>query len=400
IKPTPITPAKPIKSNLYVKLNNIYKGIYTSGDKNFGALNDIIVSHSFTDKDKGDYTLIKNEKMQMATLLEYLRGVYEETPYSFSNEATRKSMELFHDAVRDNNFKAKENEWLIFGGLTHENGNQEQSYYGKNYHGFDVGTVDTDVDIKLTGAYGQFEYGNSDTLSTGIIVGGNKSKIDVSSSKIKGSSAYMGVYAKKDINDFRITTGLGYQYTEYDGKRNTINQSYSEDYKDKALNLYLDGKYSYEIGKKLYLEPNLGLSYTYINQDGISENQNKALALNIDSKDFNILEGTAGINLKKVIPTKKGNHYLSTGITYKNILNGDETDYLTANYGGNNFEILIPHKNKNQISLGAKYEVELENGMFYEVKGNYFLNTDSKENSNKNSDKNEWRTGFGVGYRL
>ena len=400
IRPTPITPAKPIKSDLYIKLNDIYKGIYTSGDKNFGALNDIVINYSFTDKDKGDYTLIENDKMQMATLLGYLKGVYSETPYSFSNEATRKSMELFHDAVRDNDFKAKEKEWLIYGGLTHENGDQEQSYYGKNYHGFDVGTSETNVDIKLTGAYGQFEYGNTDTLSTGIILGGNKSKIDVSSSKIDGSSAYLGIYAKKDIKDFRITTGLGYQYTEYDGKRNTINQSYSEDYNDKALNLYLDGKYSYDLGNNLYLEPKVGLSYTYIDQDGIKENQDKALALNIDSKEFNILEGTVGIDIKKVISTEKANHSLTAGITYKNILNGDEADYLTANYGGNNFDILIPHKNKEQISLGIKYELELENGMFYNIKGNYFLNTDSKEKTNKNSDKNEWRTGFGIGYKF
>ncbi|WP_291255433.1 autotransporter outer membrane beta-barrel domain-containing protein [Fusobacterium sp.] len=400
IRPTPIVPANPIKTKLYVKLNDIYKGIYTSGDKNFGALNGIVVNHSFTDKDKGDYTIIGNQKMQMATLLEYLREIYEETPYSFSNEATKKSMELFHNVVRDGDFKAKEKSWLVYGGFTHENGDQEQSYYGKNYHGFDVGTTNTAVDIKITGAYGQLEYGNTESLSSGLILGGNNTRIKVESSKLEGTSAYIGTYLKKDIDAFRITTGLGYQYTEYDGKRNVVNQSYSENYKDRGLNLYLDGKYSYEIGEKLYLEPSLGLSYTHIDQAGIREEQDKALALNVDSKEFDILEGTIGVNLKKVIATEKGKHTVSGGVTYRNILDGDEANYLTANYGGDDFEILIPHKNRDQISVGIKYQAELENGVFYDIKGNYFLNTDSKENSNKNSDRGEWRTGFGIGYKL
>lgn len=393
-------PEKPSSENLYVKLNEIYKGIYTSGNDNFNALNDIVTNYIFEDKDKGDYPVVGNEKMQMATLLGYLRSVYAETPYSFSNESTRKSMGLFHDTVRDNNFKAKEDQWLIYGGLVHQSGDQEQTYYGRNYHGFDTETADTDAEIKLTGAYGQFEYGNTDTLSTGIMVGGTKSDVEVASSKLKGTGAYVGVYAKKDIKDLRLTAGAGYQYTEYDGTRRTINQTYSEDYKDKALNLYLDGKYSYDLEDNLYLEPKAGLSYTHIDQDSIKEGKDKALALDVNSKDFDVLEGTVGVDIKKVISTEKGKHSISAGISYRYILSGDEADYLTANYGGKDFEILVPHKNKGQVSLGARYEVELENGIFYDVKGNYFINTDSKENTNKNADKGEWRVGAGIGYKF
>ena len=397
----PDKPSIPNKyENLYVKLNEIYKGIHTSNDRNFNALNDIVTNYTFGDKDKSDYPVVGNEKMQMATLLGYLRSVYAETPYSFSNESTRKSMGLFHDTVRDNNFKAKEDQWLIYGGLVHQSGDQEQTYYGRNYHGFDTGTADTDAEIKLTGAYGQFEYGNTDTLSTGIMVGGTKSDVEVASSKLKGTGAYIGVYAKKDIKDLRLTAGAGYQYTEYDGTRRTINQSYSEDYKDKALNLYLDGKYSYDLGNNLYLVPKAGLSYTHIDQDSIKERKDKALALDVNSKDFDVLEGTVGVDIKKVIPTEKGKHSISAGISYRRILSGDEADYLTANYGGKDFEILVPHKNKGQVSLGARYEVELENGIFYDVKGNYFINTDSKENTNKNADRGEWRVGAGIGYKF
>jgi len=336
----------------------------------------------------------------MAALLGYLKDVYTNTPYSFSNEAARKSMDLFHDTVRDNQFKALKDEWIIFGGFTHENGDQEQTYYGRNYHGFDTGSADTDVEIKTTGAYGQFEYGFTDTLSGGLLVGGNKSDIDVASSKIDGTAAYAGLYAKKDIKDLRFTGGIGYQYSEYDSTRRTINNSYDEDYSDKALNIYLDARYSYKLSDGLYFEPKAGLSYYHIDQDGISENKDNVLALDVDSKDFDVLEGSIGADIKKVIMTDKGKHSLSGGITYTRLLDGYEEDALTANYGGSSFDILIPHKNKDEISIAVKYEAELENGILYNVKGNYNFNTDSKENGNKNASNGEWRVGIGFGYKF
>lgn len=397
---TPTNPDNSSKNeNLYVKLNEIYKGIYTGDERNFEALKDIALNYSFSDKNKANYTSVE-DKLQMGTLLGYLRSVYEETPYSFSNEVSRKSINLFNNSVRDNDFKAKEDEWFIYGGLAHQKGDQEQTYYGRNYHGFDTSIANTEVKSKITGAYGQFEYGNTETLSSGILVGGTKSTTNIASSSLKGNALYLGGYLKKDINKFRLITGIGYQYSEYDSVRKTINQSYSKKYNDNTFSLYLDGKYSYEIAKNWYLIPNFGVSYTMISQEKIEENKSKALALNVDSKKFNIVEGTIGLDLKKEMIKEKGKHSITTGITYRSILKGNEANHLTANYGGKDFEILIPHKNRDQISLGAKYEVQLNNGMFYNVKGNYFLSTDSKENTHKNSDKNEWRVGVGIGYRF
>lgn len=400
VENTPTNPDNSSKNeNLYVKLNEIYKGIYTGDERNFEALKDIALNYSFSDKNKANYTSVE-DKLQMGTLLGYLRSVYEETPYSFSNEVSRKSINLFNNSVRDNDFKAKEDEWFIYGGLAHQKGDQEQTYYGKNYHGFDTSIANTEVKSKIAGAYGQFEYGNTETLSSGILVGGTKSTTNIASSSLKGNALYLGGYLKKDINKFRLITGIGYQYSEYDSVRKTINQSYSKKYNDNTFSLYLDGKYSYEIAKNWYLIPNFGVSYTMISQEKIEENKSKALALNVDSKKFNIVEGTIGLDLKKEMIKEKGKHSITTGITYRSILKGNEANHLTANYGGKDFEILIPHKNRDQISLGAKYEVQLNNGMFYNVKGNYFLSTDSKENTHKNSDKNEWRVGVGIGYRF
>ena len=133
----------------YLELNEIYKGIHSSNDDNFNALNSIITG-TLTDVNKGDYTTI-TDKQQMATLLAYLKQVYTETPYSFSAEASRKSMNVFGDIVKENNFKAKDGEIITYGGLTHNNGEGTDKYYGKNYHGFDIGSADTKVDSKMTG---------------------------------------------------------------------------------------------------------------------------------------------------------------------------------------------------------------------------------------------------------
>lgn len=113
-------------------LNDIYKGIYSSGDANFSALNDVVVNYSFSEKDKGDYTTLRQDKAQLATLLSYLRNIYESTPYAFSNETTRRSLDTFHEAALSPNFKAKADEFIVNTGFTH-NLLSSDSYYGTNY---------------------------------------------------------------------------------------------------------------------------------------------------------------------------------------------------------------------------------------------------------------------------
>ena len=143
----------------YIKLNEIYKGIYSSEVENFNALKDILTLNVAG----GDYTSV-TDKEQLATLLSYLSNIYTETPYSYSSELSRKSMGMFRDIITENQFKPNLNQWLIMGGLTHRDGGTKDTYYGKNYYGFDTGTADVDVDMKLTGAYALSKYGYSDMI--------------------------------------------------------------------------------------------------------------------------------------------------------------------------------------------------------------------------------------------
>lgn len=388
---------EPVTKNHYGSLNNIYKGIYSSNDENFIKLKSIIKSN-LTEANKGDYTTIRDEE-QLINLLSYLKEIYTETPYSFSSEASRKSLGVFSNIIKDNNFKAKEGEIITYGGLTHNNGTGTDRFYGKNYHGFDIGSSDTDVDLQITGAYGQLEKGLSDSTSVGLILGGNNNKVDVSSSNLKGSLGYMGSYFKHDRGAFKVTIGVGLQYTDWKAHRNDLGGSYKENYSDRGLNIYAEGKYSKELSKGILLEPKAGLNYDYIKQESINEGA-KALSLSLDEKEFNTVTGNVGVDLRKEIITEKGKHNLTAGVNYTRILSGADEDNLTGSFGGTSFDILVPQKTKDNVSVGLKYDIELENGVMLGAKASYDVPFKESTDNHTHKGRGEWTVGIGVGYRF
>ena len=382
----------------YIKLNEIYKGIYSSEVENFNALKDILTLNVAG----GDYTSV-TDKEQLAILLSYLSNIYTETPYSYSSELSRKSMGMFRDIITENQFKPDMNKWLIMGGLTHRDGGTKDTYYGKNYHGFDTGTADVDVDMKLTGAYALGKYGYSENVSLGVTAGGNRSEAKLPMSKVKGNSGYIGAFAENYRGNLTLKAGAGIQYSEYDANRATLGgHSYSEKYSDMAYDIYLNGRYSHNIGENLFLEPYGTLSYTYVDQESADEGS-KVLAIETDSKSFDYTAAKVGVDLKKVIPHEKGKSILSAGVSYTRLLTGADEENITGRFKGENatdFDILVAHKNEQSIGLNAKYALELENGILFDVKGSYSLERDSHKGTGKNRNKGEWIVGAGIGYKF
>ena len=374
----------------YKQLNKIYHGILSVDElENFNVDDD--------------------EKLTL--FLDYLNNIYAGSPYSYSSELSRKSAGMFRDIVTDNQFKADTGKWMIYGGLTHVDGGTKDTYYGKGYYTYDIGSSDMDADTKITGAYMLGEYGISDTLTSGVVIGGNKLKSDLSnSSKVDGSAMYLGAYAKKYVGNLKVTAGAGFQYGDYAADRMAVNRvasdtemsgmKYSDNYNDMTYDIYLNGRYSNSIGDNLFLEPYATLSYTYIDQDGANEGS-KALAIETDSKSFDYTVGKVGVDLKKVIPHEKGKSTLSAGISYTKILDGADEEHITGRFkGGSDFDILVAHKNEHSIGLNAKYALELENGVIFDVKGTYSVERDSHNNSGKNKTKGEWIVGAGIGYKF
>ena len=165
----------------YEKLNKIYHGIL--------SVEDLIANFNV-------------EAEQLSTFLGYLNDIYAGNPYSYSSELSRKSAGMFRDIAVESQFKPELNKWLIMGGLTHVDGGTKDTYYGKGYYTYDIGSSDMDADTKITGAYMLGEYGVSDTLTYGVLIGGNKLKSNLSNgSKVDGDALYMGAYAKKYVGN-------------------------------------------------------------------------------------------------------------------------------------------------------------------------------------------------------
>ena len=375
----------------YEKLNKIYHSIL--------SVEDLL----------GNFNVDDDEKL--STFLGYLNDIYAGSPYSYSSELSRKSAGMFRDIVTDNIFKADAGKWMIYGGLTHVDGGTKDTYYGKGYYTYDIGSSDMDAETKITGTYMLGEYGVSDTLTSGVVIGGNKLKSDLSNgSKVDGSALYLGAYAKKYVGNLKVTAGAGFQYGDYDADRMAVNKvasdlaesamKYSDNYNDMTYDIYLNGRYSNPMGENFFLEPYATLSYTYIDQDGANEG-NKILAIETDSKSFDYTVGKMGVDLKKVIPHEKGKSTLSAGVSYTRIFDGAEEEYITGRFkGGSDFDILVAHKNEHSIGLNAKYALELENGVLFDVKGTYSVERDSHNGSGKNRTKGEWIAGAGMGYKF
>ena len=387
-KELPVTPY-PDDINYY-QLNKVYKGILSTDQIKY-------------------FDVVSQENL--SALLGYLNDVYAGNPYSYSSELSRKSMGIFRDIITENLFKADTGKWMIYGGLTHIDGGTKDTYYGKGYYTYDIGSSDIDSDTKITGAYMLGEYGVSDDFKAGVAVGGNKLKSDLSNgSKAEGNAMYIGGYTKKHIGNLKVTAGMGFQYGNYDVDRLAINNvasdiaepvmKYSDNYNDISYDIYLNGRYFHSIGDNLYLEPYGTLSYTYVKQDGADE-ENKTLAIETDSKSFDYTSAKVGLDLKKVIPHEKGKSTLSVGASYTRLLNGADEEYITGRFkGGSDFDILVAHKNEHSLGLNAKYTLELENGILFDVKGTYSVERDSHNQSGKNKTKGEWIVGTGLGYKF
>ena len=371
----------------YKELNKIYHGILSVDD---------LIANFNVDSDE-----------KLSTFLGYLNDIYAGNPYSYSSELSRKSVGMFRDIATENQFKPELNKWLIMGGLTHVDGGTKDTYYGKGYYTYDIGSSDMDADTKITGAYMLGEYGVSDTLTYGVLIGGNKLKSNLSNgSKVDGDALYMGAYAKKYVGNLKVTGGLGLQYGDYDadrfaaGRGITETRSYSDNYNDMTYDIYLNGRYSHNIGENLFLEPYGTLSYTYVDQEGVDEGS-KVLAIETDSKTFDYTAAKVGLDIKKVIPHEKGKSTLSAGVSYTRLLNGVDEENITGRFkGGSDFDILVAHKNEHSIGLNAKYALELESGILFDVKGSYSVERDSHNESGKNRAKGEWIVGAGLGYRF
>ena len=225
---TPTVPATPAKPKDYGELNAIYRSIVTADKiKEFKVYNN--------DELKGFYR--------------YLRDIYVNSPYTTTIGSSLDNLSMLREkALFD--LKPNPNKWAVVGGAV----------YNDNETKYKVST--TEVDTKTTGAYAKGEYGLKEDTTFGLILGGTNSKTDLSTGKVKSSSAYIGAYAKKYVNNFKFTLGTAVDFAEDKVKRDAIGYEgiietsrSSAKQKSRAFDLYTELAYSKNLGKNFYIEP-------------------------------------------------------------------------------------------------------------------------------------------------
>ena len=308
---TPTVPATPAKPKDYGELNAIYRSIVTADKiKEFKVYNN--------DELKGFYR--------------YLRDIYVNSPYTTTIGSSLDNLSMLREkALFD--LKPNPNKWAVVGGAV----------YNDNETKYKVST--TEVDTKTTGAYAKGEYGLKEDTTFGLILGGTNSKTDLSTGKVKSSSAYIGAYAKKYVNNFKFTLGTAVDFAENKVKRDAIGYEgiietsrSSAKQKSRAFDLYTELAYSKNLGNNFYIEPKFGLSYSRVRRGAVIENDG-IVNLHVNSKTFNETKAEVGLDLKKIIVSGNTIHNFIINTAYERILNGAKATTIKANVvGGSEFD--------------------------------------------------------------
>ena len=358
-------PATPAKPKDYGELNAIYRSIVTADKiKEFKVYNN--------DELKGFYR--------------YLRDIYANSPYTTTIGSSLDNLSMLREkALFD--LKPNPNKWAVMGGAV----------YNDNETKYKAST--TEVDTKTTGAYAKGEYGLKEDTTFGLILGGTNSKTDLSTGKIKGSSAYLGAYAKKYVNNFKFILGTGLDFAEDKVKRDAIGYEgiietsrSSAKQKSRAFDLYTELAYSKNLGKNFYIEPKFGLSYSRVRRGAVTENDG-IVNLHVNSKTFNETKAEVGLDLKKIIVSGNTIHNFIINTAYERILNGAKATTIKANVvGGSEFDILVPEREKGRATTGIEYKLENKFGLLFNLKVDYGF----RHGSNKKST----RFSTGLGYKF
>ena len=358
-------------------------------------LNQIVLSMGSEDINElskliGVESTLKKSDTQKEYLVKYLAEIYAASPYSLSSELSRKSADMFENIVVGKDLKPELNNWAIYGGLTHVDGGLKDSYYGIDDQIYTTNAYGVDTESKITGTYVMGEYGLSSDFTTGVIFGVNQGESKLSNgSKVNGDNIYLGAFAKKYLGNLRLLAGVGYQYGDFEADRYSLGadkiRHYDSKYNDKTFDLYADMKYTYQLAENLYLEPNVGISYINVEQDSAKESGN--LGMTTSSKDFNYTNLKAGVDVRKDIVTTNMKHSISTGVFYERMLAGNGEEKLEARFNSSEktMKLLVNEKNKDKLGIRTKYEVALQNGVTFDVKGASYIGnySSSKYESDK-----------------
>lgn len=317
---------------------------------------------------------------QLASLMDQIDN---NNPYSYGGLMSKYSLNTFREGIYYSSHIMPQPKDYI--------SSQQVLYSYNKYHSDNYSSSSN-----TSGLLGTVEYGLPLDSSIGFAIGGVRQKLNMDySSNLKSDVMYLGIFYKNNMDNIKFISGLGYQYSVYESERNISNkyQSFNNngEFNTNSFNFYEQVKYNLIDNKKLKIEPKIKLSYTYVKQESITED-NSPLAIDVKQSDYNYFDSEIGVDFTKEILITNGLIRLTSNISYINS-QGDSSKKLQGKMKNseNNFDIQCQSYGEHNGKLGFGIDIEKDSGMLY------FLGTDISFSSENQKNIN-LRLGLGYSF--
>lgn len=349
------------------KTNNTLEFAYNKSLYDNSKLNDLNnVMQGLNDKLSQNVTERSNQ----------LDEIYSGNIYSETVRAAYDNVKLNEEAVLSLSQTAKAGETKTFGKLL----------YNKDKYTREGILNDYDAKVETTGLLAGAEYGVSDTTAVGAVFSGAKQDIDLTNGNADSDVFYLGLYGTKILGNYDFTAGLGYQFGKYDSDYNMAkNLSGSEKYDSNAINAYVQGRYTADLGDGVSLQPKVKLGYTYVEQDDVKDNNYE-----VKNADISTFDTEVGVDVVKAVQLDKANLTLKAGTSYIKTM-GDTDKKFTLSTTNGSAEILGAELAENVVKFGVDAKVEIQNGLFYNVGADYRFGS---------QDTKSYSVNVGLGYKF
>lgn len=297
-----------------------------------------------------------------------LDSIYSNNVYSETVKMSMDTLRMNEEAVLSLGGKPEEGKWTA----------QGKMLFSRTEYDRDGKVNSYGVETKTAGLLGAMEYGLSEKSSVGFAFSGTKQDLDMKKASADGDAFYFGVYGKQDINNFKLTAGLGYQLNKIDADNNVIDST-GDKYDSKAFSGYVQGKYVINAGNNVTVEPKVKLALTRLTQESAKDKHFEMEKENITTFDTEV-----GVDLVKSVKLESGKMNLLAGISYTRTV-GDTDDKFKGNFigtdgtRGDKFDVLGANLGENTLKINIGAEVEKDNGFFYNGGLNYKFDNEDRE---------------------
>ena len=367
----------------YDELNQVYQSIYTAGKIGYLAQD---VNLSNKEKDEA-----------FKSLLSFLNQIYANNIYGYAPKLSIDSMDLYKKSILNTSNKLSKDDVLVKGTFLYAHREKQNDTHGRNFYGWDNGIERFNVSTNTEGLVTSIEKGLTENQTIGIDFGASKQQSKISNSSIlDANSLYLGVHNIYEKGMFKAVFGVGMQTNMYEGER-VVKTKYSfsknnTDFSTLSHNIYLDTSYNFKLNNNVSLIPYYDFTTNIVHMESIKENYtDSSLAISTDKEKVFVIENEIGLKVQTEALTDNTKYKMSAGIAYINRSGNTDYDLKGRIVGGSDFTILGENIEHNNIKGDINFDVEQENGIFY----NLNLSAEYGE-----KERTTYKAQLGLGYKF